>query len=137
MMWRFEGFSGMDGPSYVGVEVSQHRENFLSMHVLKASRWEKKNCAIVESIHLSSMCAAYNHHCAIYNKNKSQNTQLIPNVVWKVVYASYKSNYLELKFKEETLKERLQETLRELKTMTLNEKGLDIMVLLMKKCQYA
>jgi hypothetical protein len=69
------------------------------------------------------MCAAYNHHFAIYNKNKSQNTQLIPNVVWKVVYASYKSNYLESNFQEETLKERLQETLRKLKTRTLNEEG--------------
>ncbi len=80
------------------------------------------------------MCS-YNHHFAIYSKRQVQKYIIhVPNVVWKVVYASYKSNYLELKFKEETLKERLQETLRELKTMTLNEKGLDIMVLLMKKC---
>jgi hypothetical protein len=93
MVWRFEGFLGMDGPIYVGVEGFQHRENFLSMHVSKASRWEKGNCAIVESTHLSSMCVAYNHHFAIYGKTKSQNTQLILNAVWKVVYASYKSNY--------------------------------------------
>jgi hypothetical protein len=36
MMWRFEGFLGIDGPIYVGVEVFQHGENFLNMHVLKA-----------------------------------------------------------------------------------------------------
>jgi hypothetical protein len=93
MIWKFEGFLDMDGPIYVGVEGSQHRKNFLSMHVSKASQWEKGNCAIVESTHLSNMCVAYNHHFDIYSKNKSQNTQLIVNVVWKVVYASYKSNY--------------------------------------------
>jgi hypothetical protein len=36
MMWRFEGFLGVDGLIYVGVEGSKHRENFLSMHVSKA-----------------------------------------------------------------------------------------------------
>jgi hypothetical protein len=36
MMWKFEGFLGMDGPIYVGVEGSQHKKNFLSMHVSKA-----------------------------------------------------------------------------------------------------
>ncbi len=36
MMWRFEGFVGMDGPIYVGVESSQHEENSLSMHASKA-----------------------------------------------------------------------------------------------------
>jgi hypothetical protein len=91
-MWKLEGFSGMDGPIYVGVEGSQHRENFLSMHVSKASWWEKGKCAIAESIHLNNMCAAYNHHFAIYSKNKSQNTQLIPNAMWTVVYASQKLN---------------------------------------------
>jgi len=35
-MWKFDGFSGMDGSSYVEVEGSQHGENFLSMHVSKA-----------------------------------------------------------------------------------------------------
>ncbi len=81
MMWRFEGFLGIDGPIYVGVEGFQHGENFLNMHVLKAPQWEKGNCAIVESIHLNNMCATYNHHFAIYSKCKSKNTQLIPNGV--------------------------------------------------------
>ncbi len=111
MMWRFEGFLGMDGPIYVGVEGSQYKENFLSTHVSKAPRQEKGNRAIMESTHLSSMCPTYNHHFAIYNKNKSKNTQLIPNVMWKVVYVSYKSDYPKSNFEEETLKERLWETL--------------------------
>jgi hypothetical protein len=110
-MWKFEGFLGLDGPIYVGVEGSQHRENFLNMHVSKAPRQEKGNNAIVESTHLSSTCATCNHLFAIYNKNKSKNTQLIPNAVWKVVYVPYKSDYLKSDFWEETLKEMLQETL--------------------------
>jgi hypothetical protein len=101
-MWKFEGFRGMDGSIYVRVEGSQHEENFLSMNVSKAPWREKGNRAIVESTHLNNMCATYNHHFAIYSKNKFKNTQIIPNVVWKAIYASYKSNYLELKFEKET-----------------------------------
>jgi hypothetical protein len=70
MMWRFEGFPSMDRSIYVKVESSQHEENFLSMHVSKAPQREKGNRAIVESTHLNNMCATYNHHFAIYSKNK-------------------------------------------------------------------
>jgi hypothetical protein len=97
-MWKFEGFSGMDGPIYVGVESSQHKENFLSMHVSKAPHQKKGNRAIVDSTHLSNTCVTYNHHFVICKKDKSKNTQLIPNAMWKVIYVSYKSNYLELDF---------------------------------------
>jgi hypothetical protein len=83
----------MDGSIYVGVEGSQHKNNFLNMHVSKAPWREKGNRAIVESIHLNNMCVAYNHHFVIYSKNKSKNTQLIPNAMWKVVFVSYKLNY--------------------------------------------
>jgi hypothetical protein len=51
----------------------------------------------------------------------------------KVVYASYKYDYLKSEFQEETLKKKLQETLQELKLRTLNEEGLDILVLLNQK----
>jgi hypothetical protein len=128
-MWRFEGFLGMDGPIYVGVEDSQHGENFLNMHLSKAPQQKKGNRVIVESTHLSSMCVAYNHHFAINSKDKFKSTQLIRNLVWSVVYGSCKSNYLKSKFQEETLKERLQKTLRELKTRTSNEEGSYIVVL--------
>jgi hypothetical protein len=74
------------------------------------------------------MCATYNHHLAIYSKDKSKNTQLILNAMWKTVYASYKSDYLKLDFQEETLKESLWETLRKLKIGASNEEGLDRMV---------
>jgi hypothetical protein len=128
-MWRFEGFLGMDGPIYVGVEGSQHGNNFLSMHVLKAPWQEKGNCAIVESTHLNNMFATYNHHFAIYSKDKSKNIQLIPNAMWKVVFTSYKLNYPKSNFQEETLKKWLWETLRELKTRTSNEEGSNKVVL--------
>jgi hypothetical protein len=78
----------MDRSIYVKVEGFQHTKNFLSMHVSKAPRREKGNHAIVESTHLNNMCATYNHHFAIYSKNRFKNTQLIPNVVWKVIYVS-------------------------------------------------
>jgi hypothetical protein len=107
IMWRFEGFSSMDGLIYVGVEGFQDGKNFLNMHVSKAPRREKGNHAIVESTHLSNMCATYNHHFVIYSKDKSKNTQLILNAVWKVVYASYKLDCPKSDFQEETLKERL------------------------------
>ncbi len=70
MMCKFEGFLGMDGVIYVGVEGFEHGENFLNMHVSKAPQWEKGNYALVESTHLSNTCATYNHHLTIYNENK-------------------------------------------------------------------
>jgi hypothetical protein len=97
----------MDGSIYVGVEGFQHGKNFMTMHVSKAPRREKGNHAIVESTHLSSMCVVYNHHFTIYSKNKSKNTQLIHNVVWKVVYASYKSNYFKIKVPKGNLKRKV------------------------------
>ncbi len=98
MMWKFEGFPNINGPIYVGVEGFQHRKTFLSLHVSKAPQQEKGNRAIVDSTQLNNMCATYNHHFAIYNKDKLKNTQLIPNAMWKVVYASYKLDYLKLDF---------------------------------------
>ncbi len=79
-------------------------------------------------IPFSSMCATYNHHLAIYSKDKSKNTQLIPNAMWKTVHASYKLDYLKLDFQEETLKESLWETLQKLKIGASNEEGLNRMV---------
>jgi hypothetical protein len=67
----------MDGFFHVGVKGFQHEDNFLSMHVSKAPRQEKRNCAIVESTHLNNMCVAYNHHFVIHNKDKSKNTQFM------------------------------------------------------------
>ncbi len=43
--------------------------------------------------------------------------------MWKDVYNTYKNDDLDSKLQEETSKERLQETLRELKTRTSNQEG--------------
>jgi hypothetical protein len=78
------------------------------MHVSKAPWQDKGNHALVESIHLNNMCVGYNHHFAIYSTTKSKNTSFIPNVMWKVVYASHKLDYPQLDFQKETLKEKLR-----------------------------
>jgi hypothetical protein len=57
------------------------------MHLSKAPHWKKGNQAIVENIHFNGMCVAYNHHLVIYNKKMLKNTQLIPNVMSKALYA--------------------------------------------------
>ncbi len=62
------------------------------------------------------MCVVYNHHYVIYNKDKTKVTQSIPSIVCKVVYVMYKMDYPDFEFQDETLKERLWETLKELKT---------------------
>ncbi len=49
--------------------------------------------------------------------------------MWKEVYTTYKNDDLDFKLYEETLKESLQETLRELKTKTSNQEGLKRVVL--------
>jgi hypothetical protein len=49
--------------------------------------------------------------------------------MWKVVYATHEMNYPNFEFHEETLKKKMQETLKELKTNTSNEEGLDEIML--------
>jgi hypothetical protein len=76
------------------------------------------------------MAAAYNHHFAIYSRDRKQVTQLIPKAVWKSVYTAYLEAYPDSQFAEDTLKDRLRETLKELKTTgTSNEEGSDKKVL--------
>ncbi|CAM6100772.1 unnamed protein product [Calypogeia fissa] len=70
---------------------------------------------IVDSLHIRTMVAAYNHHIVIYSKNRKKVGQLIPGKVWKVVYAHYKTVFPTSPFQEETLKDRLRETLKEMK----------------------
>lgn len=55
--------------------------------------------------------------------------QLIPDLVWKGFFSHYKKAFPECEFQEDTLKERLRETLRELKIGMANEEGQDKVVL--------
>ena len=50
-------------------------------------------------------------------------TQLVPGKVWKLVYEQFLREHPGSKFVEDTLKDRLWEILKELKTCTLNEEG--------------
>ena len=56
-------------------------------------------------------------------------TQLVRGKVWKLVYDQFLSEHHGSKFAEETLKDRLRETLKELKTGMSNEEGSDRAVL--------
>ena len=55
--------------------------------------------------------------------------QLVPGKVWKLVYEQFLQEHLESKFAEDTLKDRLRETFKELKTGTSNEEGSEKAVL--------
>jgi hypothetical protein len=44
-------------------------EIFLHNHVAKAPKWDNGSKNIVQYIQLNTMCATYNHHFAIYNKD--------------------------------------------------------------------
>ncbi len=84
----------------------------------------------VEFVQLNIMCVAYIHHFAIYSKDKTKVTQLIPSMVWKVVYTTYKNDYPVSKLQQKkTLNFFILETLRELKIGTSNRQGLKRVVL--------
>jgi hypothetical protein len=51
-----------------------------------------------------------------------EKTHLLLNVVWKVVYINYFKEYPNSLFQEDTLKDRLQECLKKLKTRNSNDK---------------
>ncbi len=50
---------------------------------------------------------------------------MIPSIVWRNVYLDYQKKYSNSLNVEETLKDELCDTLKELKTGNYNEKGLD------------
>lgn len=76
--------------------------------------------AIVDSFHLASLVTAYNSCFAEYSSTRKNVTQLIPSLVWKEVHLLYRNSFPDSPFSEETLKDRLRETLKELKTGTSN-----------------
>ena len=69
---------------------------------------------IVESLHIRAMAASYKHHIALYSKDREQVNQIIPSAVWKGVYAQYLKQFPNSPFVEETLKDRLRETVKEM-----------------------
>ena len=85
----------------------------------------RHNRSVVESEQLSVMVASYHQHFGKYSNGRKQVLQLIPNAVWKLVYADFLQRFEDNLFQEETLKERLRDMLRELKTGTSNEEDSD------------
>jgi hypothetical protein len=63
-----------------------------------------------------------------YNQDKKNVTQFVPNHVRKVVYVDYKLKFLTSIFQKESLKNKLEDTLKELKANTTNEKGVERVV---------
>lgn len=76
---------------------------------------------VVQSHELSYMVASYHRHFAKYSEGKCKGPQLIPNLIWKQVYAEFLAQFLESLFQEESLKDHLHDTLSELRTGTSND----------------
>ena len=87
----------------------------LSQHPAKLPRREKSHRPIVNFVVLPSLVAAYTTHFAAYSMRKTNVIQLVPGKVWKLVYDQFLCKHPSSKFVEETLKDRLQENLKELK----------------------
>jgi hypothetical protein len=86
--------------------------------------WKKKALrCIVDFVHLNSLAISYNHHFMLYSWHRKNVTQLVLSHVWKIVYVIYKLNFLDFVFQEESLKDKLWNTLKELKIGTTNEEG--------------
>ena len=78
---------------------------------------------------LSLLVSLYTTHFATYSSGRTNVTQLVPGKVWKLVYEQFLREHLRSKFVEDTLKDRLRETLKELKIGTSNEEGSEKVVL--------
>lgn len=89
----------------------------------KLPRRERFHRPIVDSLVIDSLVASYNTHFATYSRWKKNVTQLVPGKVWKLVYEQFLREHPGNKFAEETLKDRLRQALKELKTGTSNEEG--------------
>lgn len=76
---------------------------------------------VVDEDHLCTLVSAYNVHFEEYSKGKTNVTQLIPSLVWKATYASYLHVYPASVFKQESLKDKLRDSLKELATGNSNE----------------
>lgn len=95
----------------------------------KLPRRERSHWPIVDSHVLSFLVSSYTTHFATYSSGKTNVTQLVPGKVWKMVYDQFLREHPGSKFQEDTLKDKLRETLKELKTGTSNEEGSEKAVL--------
>ena len=85
---------------------------------------------LIDSVHLSLLVSSYHKHFNEYSiGRKKASSQLVPSLVWKLVYADFIKEYPNSTWKEDSLKERLRCALAELKTGTSNEENADKAVL--------
>jgi hypothetical protein len=91
---------------------------------LKKARHERGSRMIVDSLHHATLTAAYHKYLYKYcNGRKRATKQIIPSKVWALMYEEYKEAHPASVFDQETLKGRVQETLKQLQTGTSNNKG--------------
>jgi hypothetical protein len=75
------------------------------------------------------MATTCNTHFATYSSVKNQVTHLILVTIWKTTYNDYVIIYPNSPFHDDTLKDRLQNALEDLKIDTINEEGIRKVVL--------
>lgn len=83
----------------------------------------------MDKVHLCTLIVAYNVHFKKYSAGKMNVTQLITSLVWKSMYATYLLQHPGSMFKADNLKERLRDSLKELKTGTSNEENAEKVVI--------
>jgi hypothetical protein len=97
----------------------------VALHKTKALQKEEVPRQFFNFIRLNTMVILYNLHFANYNLDKKQITQLIPTIMWKQIYIDYQVIHLDSYIVKKTLKDKLQDILKELKIRASNEKGLE------------
>ncbi len=87
------------------------------MNKAKQPSWDKVPWQIVESLLSNILVASYKVHFVAYIIDKKHVSQLIlaTSTVWKAIYLHYLKAYHEAPFVEETPKDHLWETFKELK----------------------
>jgi hypothetical protein len=75
------------------------------------------------------MATSYHIRFTTYSNAKKNMTQLIPSTMWKLVYTNYVGAYFDFPFVEDTLKDHMQDALKELKIGNSNKKESDKIIL--------
>ena len=89
----------------------------------KLRQCERSHRQIMDSKKLSALISSYTTHFAMYSSGRNNVIQLVLGKVWKLVYEKFLREHPGSKFAEDMLKDRLCETLEELKMGTSNEEG--------------
>ncbi len=101
------------------------QSKYFSLHKAKALRKENIPRQIVEFVQFSTMVTSYSLYFESYSIGKKRMIWLIFIAMWKQIYINYQVIYLDSIFVEETLKDYLWDTLKELKIGISNEEVLE------------